>query len=181
MRLRSLFGNDFHPMVPDSLKGFQLDFREQSELVHSHFVLPLCTALSPLRARLSETRKGNFARKTNTLIRVNSQAVGSHRLFLPSLFAVRRESRCALKKCTRFRKCKSYIDIFIPVRSLLFRRSQKALHELHRDVKTIFVVSRIGESTWQFRSREKTFSRINAKEQFLSAHYLRQLFDVLQT
>lgn len=81
LRLRSLFGNDFHPMVPDSLKGFQPDFREQSELVHSHFVLPLCTALSPLRVRLSETRKGNFARKTNALIRANSQAAGSHRRF----------------------------------------------------------------------------------------------------
>jgi len=134
LRLRSLFGNDFHPMVPDSLKGFQPDFREQSELVHSHFVLPLCTALSPLRAHLSETRKGNFARKTNTLIRVNSQTAGSHRRFFFRRFSARTAPR-AEKLHTISRECESCIDIPRQRRSLLFRK-RKDLHWIRSRRKT---------------------------------------------
>ena len=131
LRLRFLFGNDFHPMVPDSLKGFQPDFREQSELVHSHF--RATAVLSPLRARLSETRKGNFIRKTNTLIRVNSQAARNHWRFFFRRFspAWARELRCALKKVHAILKVCTATSIDISsasVRSFLFRWNVEKIH-----------------------------------------------------
>lgn len=62
--IRSLFGNDFHPMVLGSLKGFQPDFREQSELVHSHFtVLPLARCFAVLSRAIAHSLKHNARRK----------------------------------------------------------------------------------------------------------------------
>lgn len=70
-RLRSPFGNDFHPMVPDSLKGFQPDFREQSELVHSHFVaaraaFSLAAPFPPFSCPPPRSLKRNAKRKFRT-------------------------------------------------------------------------------------------------------------------
>lgn len=75
LRLRVLFGNDFHPMVLNRLKGLQPDFRQQLESVRSRFAarhrlfpptsacLPACLLAAPLRVRLSETQEGIFARE----------------------------------------------------------------------------------------------------------------------
>jgi hypothetical protein len=51
-------------MVLGSLKGFQPDFREQSELVHSHFtVLPLAQCFAVLSRAIAHSLKQNAKRK----------------------------------------------------------------------------------------------------------------------
>lgn len=60
---------------PRTVRARTFAFRRRSHSVFSHRVF----LLSIPHVRLSETRKGNFARKTNTLIRANSQGTGSHR------------------------------------------------------------------------------------------------------
>lgn len=157
-------------------KWFPPDGSRQSERISTWFPRTVRARTFAFRATAvhsafavarSLKRKGNFARKTNALIRVNSQAAGKpSALFLPSLFGANRAARwksardpASVKATCR---CEAFYFAEAPRE---FARKNNLCSLVHRWVHLAISKPR------------KSIPRINAQEQFspaLNARYLRQ-------